>query len=82
MAKARRGRYTALASDDRWREAMGEHEALMSALADRDAARAGEILYRHDQRTGETTLQLLSQGATAGKAAGGNVRTSPTAPAD
>jgi DNA-binding GntR family transcriptional regulator len=78
MAKARRGRYAALASDDRWREAMGEHEALMAALADRDAQRAGEILSRHDQRTGETTMQLLSRKA-ASQAAGGVVGGPPTA---
>ena len=34
MVKARRGRYTALASPERWREAMGEHEAQMESHAD------------------------------------------------
>jgi DNA-binding GntR family transcriptional regulator len=59
MVKARWGRYTALASSDRWREAMAEHEALMAAFASRDAHRAGEILFEHDRRTGQTTRQLL-----------------------
>ncbi len=59
MMKARRGRYAALASDERWREAMGEHEALMAALHARDATRAGAILFLHDQRTGEITSALL-----------------------
>jgi DNA-binding GntR family transcriptional regulator len=59
MAKARRGRYTALASDARWKEAMGEHEALMQALAKRDAKLAGDILFQHDRRTGETTREIL-----------------------
>jgi DNA-binding GntR family transcriptional regulator len=59
MVKARWGRYTALASADRWREAMSEHEALMQALTSRDARRAGEILFEHDRRTGQTTRQLL-----------------------
>jgi DNA-binding GntR family transcriptional regulator len=59
MVKARRGRYTALASDERWKEAMAEHEALMAALRERDGRRAGEILYQHDRRTGETTRDML-----------------------
>lgn len=59
MVQARRGRYTALASPERWSEAMSEHEALMDALTRRDAQLAGEILYRHDRRTGETTSEML-----------------------
>jgi DNA-binding GntR family transcriptional regulator len=59
MVKARRGRYAALASEERWKEAMGEHEALMKALHKRDAKRAGEILFEHDRRTGETTREML-----------------------
>jgi DNA-binding GntR family transcriptional regulator len=59
MAKARRGRYTALASDARWTEAMGEHETLMDAFAKRDGKLAGEILLAHDIRTGKTTKELL-----------------------
>jgi DNA-binding GntR family transcriptional regulator len=61
MIKARRGRYTALASEERWQEAMQEHEALMQALAARDGQRAGEILFRHDLRTAETTRALLME---------------------
>jgi DNA-binding GntR family transcriptional regulator len=56
---ARRGRYTALASEQRWKEAMAEHEALMEALRRRDGQRAGEILFQHDRRTGETTREML-----------------------
>ena len=59
MVKARRGRYTALASEERWKEAMAEHEALMVALRRRDGEQAGEILFQHDRRTGETTLEML-----------------------
>jgi DNA-binding GntR family transcriptional regulator len=59
MTKARWGRYTALASAERWSEAMSEHEALMDALVRRDGKLAGEILFRHDRRTGETTKQML-----------------------
>ncbi|MDR3476254.1 MAG: GntR family transcriptional regulator [Devosia sp.] len=59
MVKARRGRYTALASEARWKEAMAEHEALMDALGRRDGKAAGEILFQHDLRTGETTREML-----------------------
>jgi DNA-binding GntR family transcriptional regulator len=61
MVKARRGRYTALASEERWKEAMAEHEALMEALGKRDGKAAGEILYNHDRRTGETTKEMLEK---------------------
>jgi DNA-binding GntR family transcriptional regulator len=63
MVRARWGRYTALASNERWSEAMAEHEALMEALAARDATRAGEIMFQHDRRTGETTRAILRQAA-------------------
>jgi len=59
MLRARWGRYTALASAERWAEAMEEHTDLMAALAARDPAHAGEILFLHDRRTGETTRALL-----------------------
>lgn len=62
MVRARWGRYTALASGERWAEAMAEHDDLMAALAARDAQRAGEIMFRHDRRTGETTRSILRQG--------------------
>jgi len=62
MLRARWGRYTALASPERWAEAMGEHDDLMAALAARDAAKAGDILFRHDRRTGETTRNMLRSG--------------------
>jgi DNA-binding GntR family transcriptional regulator len=66
MAKARRGRYAALASDGRWKEAMAEHQALMDALAKRDGKLAGEILFAHDRRTGETTRDILKKEAQPG----------------
>ncbi|MBB3459017.1 DNA-binding GntR family transcriptional regulator [Rhizobium sp. BK313] len=66
MAKARRGRYTALASDARWREAMAEHETLMQALAKRDGKLAGDILFEHDRRTGETTREILKSAKRSG----------------
>jgi len=59
MVKARWGRYSALASAERWAEAMSEHNALMAALEQRDGRLAGDILCKHDRRTGETTEQML-----------------------
>jgi DNA-binding GntR family transcriptional regulator len=61
MVRARWGRYTALASTQRWNEAMAEHEALMEAFAARDAKRAGDIMFEHDRHTGETTRAILRQ---------------------
>jgi DNA-binding GntR family transcriptional regulator len=65
IVKARRGRYTALASQARWIEAMTEHELLMKALRDRDGRKAGEIMLAHDRRTGVVVLELLQSEAQA-----------------
>jgi DNA-binding GntR family transcriptional regulator len=65
IVKARRGRYTALASQARWIEAMAEHELLMKAFGDRDGRKAGEIMLAHDRRTGAVVLQLLQGEAQA-----------------
>jgi DNA-binding GntR family transcriptional regulator len=65
IVKARRGRYTALASQERWIEAMAEHELLMKAFGDRDSHKAGEIMLAHDRRTGAVVLQLLQREARA-----------------
>jgi DNA-binding GntR family transcriptional regulator len=46
-ARIRRARYMANLSPDRWRQAMQEHEAIMAALADRDAERLSRILGEH-----------------------------------
>ena len=61
MSKARRGSYAALASEARWKESMTEHEELMEALEQREAKLAGEILFTHDRRTGETIGILLAK---------------------
>jgi DNA-binding GntR family transcriptional regulator len=65
IAKARRGRHTALASQARWIEAMAEHELLMQAFADRNGRKAGEIMLQHDRRTGAVVLELLENAAPA-----------------
>jgi DNA-binding GntR family transcriptional regulator len=69
IARARRGRHTALESQERWIEAMAEHELLMAALAARDGRRAGEILLQHDLRTAAVVRAMLS-GAAPGDAPG------------
>ena len=51
IIRARRGRHSALESKERWIEAMAEHQMLMTALADRDGRRAGEIMFQHDLHT-------------------------------
>lgn len=63
MVKARRARYMALMSEERWDEAMGEHEDVMAALATRDRGKAGEIMRRHVLRAGEVVCEKLNQGA-------------------
>jgi DNA-binding GntR family transcriptional regulator len=59
MSRARRARYAALSSPARWMEAMGEHESIMAALADRDPRRAGEIMRRHDLGTAVSIVAAL-----------------------
>ena len=63
IARARRGRHNALESEARWIEAMAEHEALMAALADRESARAGEIMLRHDLHTRDVLQRQLREGS-------------------
>lgn len=46
-ARIRRARYQANLSPARWRQAMEEHEAILAALAERDAARLSRILKEH-----------------------------------
>lgn len=60
IARARRSRYLAILSPERWREAMTEHEELLAALKARDAALAGEIMRRHTSRTGEIATAALA----------------------
>lgn len=59
MVQARRGRYIALASKERWIEAMAEHEELMTAMAARNSELAGKILFEHDSHTGNAVRDVL-----------------------
>lgn len=60
MRRAQRGRYVAIVSAARWHQAMEEHEALMTALAARDAAEAGRVWRLHLLHTGETIAGVMS----------------------
>jgi DNA-binding GntR family transcriptional regulator len=50
--RAARGRFLAIIDQERWNEAMSEHEDVMVALRRRDAAQAGAIWKVHLLRTG------------------------------
>lgn len=60
MTKARRGRYLALFSQERWVESMAEHEELMAAIAAGNSALAGDVMRRHVIRTGVVVRETLS----------------------
>lgn len=59
MAQARRGRYMAILSRERWDEAMQEHVEIMVAFRSHDAKAAGQIWRRHVQRTGDVVRATL-----------------------
>ena len=52
---------------DRWKAAMEEHEAILDALARRDAAALGPLLARHLQNKRDIIMAAL-QGPTDGDA--------------
>lgn len=66
LARARRARYLAILSEQRWDEAMREHAEGMAALAARDASRAATIWRRHTMRTGEVVREALEKGTSDG----------------
>ncbi|MEM1383953.1 MAG: GntR family transcriptional regulator [Pseudomonadota bacterium] len=45
--RVRRARYQANMSEDRWAQAVAEHEAILEALATRDGVRLGALLKQH-----------------------------------
>lgn len=61
MARARRGRFLAIMRPERLIEAVAEHEALMAALRQGDAAAVAQIWRAHLLHTGETLAMLLAQ---------------------
>jgi DNA-binding GntR family transcriptional regulator len=60
--RAARGRYMAIVDQSRWSEAMSEHEELMIALRERDAARAATIWRGHLLRTGAAVCRAQIEG--------------------
>jgi DNA-binding GntR family transcriptional regulator len=63
MLRARRGRYMAIMSPERWRRSVAEHEALMAALRARDPDSAAEAWTAHLRHTGETLARVLAEDA-------------------
>ena len=63
MLRARRGRYMAIMSPERWRQSVAEHEALMAALRARDPDAAAEAWTAHLRHTGETLAMALADDA-------------------
>ncbi|RIX98230.1 GntR family transcriptional regulator [Aureimonas flava] len=61
MLRARRGRFLAIMSDDRWKQSVDEHEQLMEALRKRDAAAAFATWRMHLDHTGATVARVLMQ---------------------
>lgn len=60
MARARRGRFLAIANPDRLAQAVNEHQELMSALHQRDSEHAARIWRQHLLHTGETVASVLA----------------------
>ncbi len=63
MLRARRGRYMAIMSPDRWRQSVEEHDALMAALRARDPDAAALVWTAHLRNTGETLARALDDDA-------------------
>ena len=59
MTRARRPRFIAITSNRRWIESVKEHSLIMAAIELQDARTAGEILFRHVLKTGETYLEFF-----------------------
>ncbi len=68
MLRARRGRYMAIMSPDRWRQSVDEHEALMRALRARDPDAAAAAWTAHLRHTGETLARALAEDVPAAPA--------------
>ena len=61
MLKARRGRFLAIMSDERWKQPVEEHEGLMEALRGRDGIAAFETWRTHLAHTGDTVSRVLEE---------------------
>jgi len=61
--RIRRARYVANMSEDRWAQAIEEHEEMLSALASRDGQSLANVLRRHLSNKCETVKAYLRQEA-------------------
>jgi DNA-binding GntR family transcriptional regulator len=61
MVRANRGRYIAIIDEDRWREAMAEHDAVMEAFRSADSDQARRIWRIHLTRSGEVVADVLGR---------------------
>lgn len=61
MLRARRGRYMAIMSPDRWRQSVDEHGSLMQALRACDPDAAAAAWTAHLRHTGETLARALAE---------------------
>ncbi|MFJ9089895.1 FCD domain-containing protein [Streptomyces sp. NPDC102384] len=52
---------TTLAVTGRWDEAIAEHRAIIEAIAERDAERAGKLSGEHMARARELRLQIYAE---------------------
>ncbi|NBB97410.1 MAG: FCD domain-containing protein [Alphaproteobacteria bacterium] len=59
MLRAMRGRFMAIMDDNRWSQAVDEHDQLMAALRARDVDRAAQVWGVHLRHTGATVSQML-----------------------
>lgn len=63
VSRARRGRFLAILDPERWAQSISEHEALMTALRDRDGLAAFAAWRIHLAHTGDTVAAVLKDGA-------------------
>ena len=59
LGRVERARLFALSSQSRWDESVQEHRALLAALKQRNADRAGRVLAQHVVRTGVVVREIL-----------------------
>jgi len=59
LARVERARFIALSYQGRWDESVEEHRDILDCLERRDSDKAGKLLARHVQRTGEVVTNLL-----------------------
>lgn len=64
-ARVYRARYLSSMRTERWRKAIGEHEAILAALQRRDGAGLAAILREHVLRGWDETQALLAEGERA-----------------